>query len=327
VLAIVFSAPVHLGINQDINQDKVKLRLNLANDDVIRYRATNSMSQSTILPKQFDEVGGNMDLTMEHEMEMEQRVVSRASDGSVTLACKILSLHGRLKGLLEKEVEFDSSKVAEDDSLSKMMAAMAGKSIELLLDADSKIVAVRGMDEIIKSGLHELKKDEDQAQFVSLMQQMFSDENLKSSWSNFFSPLPRDPVGVGDAWTDESGISSPFAPTAVNFLYKVKAIDADGIDVAIEGTMKTKPADPEPPAEPAKESEPAQLLKDLMAKTKMEAAGSGTARFSRRDGLLIKHAMTMAMSMTMPSPDGGDSIKMKYLITSTFERVPNSERK
>ena len=122
-----------------VEQEKIAWRLNLAKDDVLRYRMSTSLSQSMTLPDEKEGAGDRFSVDQESSADLEYRVTARREDGSVTAQCKYLGM--RLKATMpfgEKAFEFDSSKPGEEGSPGNALVALIGKSFEMDLDADDE---------------------------------------------------------------------------------------------------------------------------------------------------------------------------------------------
>jgi hypothetical protein len=235
---------------------------------------------------------------------------------------KIVRLRGKMKvPMQEQPLEFDSNQ-PNDDPIVKSLTALAGKSVRLVLAPQGTITEVRGVDDLMKG--FELPGDASK-EAAGLMRQAFSDESMKKAFGNMFGQLPAAPVGVGDTWSLTSDLDAGGLALTTSTTYKVSAIDADGVDVTIEGTITKKPQESAPaPAE----SDLAAKMRDAMGKITIESGIiSGRGRLSRRDGMSIHQNLTSGVVITMPLPNSDQTMKMQQSMKASWERVAGGDQK
>jgi len=305
------SFPALLALATVSADDKVTLRVNLAKDDLIRYHTTMNQVHSVILPEELAKDAPSGDSTSDTQQDFEYRVSERNADGSMVIESKIERLRGKMKvPMQENAIEFDSTQPS-DNPLVTSLTMLAGKSVKLVLDPTGTITEIRGVSDILAAV--QMPSDAS-GEVTGLMRQAFSDESMKKAFGKMFSVLPATPVGVGDTWTNTSDLDAGGLALTTKLTYKVSAIDADGVDVAIEGTMAAKPQESKDGSK--------NKMSEALGKMALESGViTGHGRFSRRDGLPIHQTMTSSVLMSMPIPNSDQPVKMKQAITSTSERV------
>lgn len=108
--------------------------------------------------------------------------------------------------------EFDSAKRGDqperEDPLIKPFAAFAGKSYEFDVNAEGRVLAVRGVQEILKDATPSAGGGLD-AMLGGMMAAVITEDSIKESIEQSLRVVPTKPVKTGDTWGVERKIPVP----------------------------------------------------------------------------------------------------------------------
>jgi len=202
-------------------------------------------------------------------------VVKSTQGGDVTLDQKIES------------VDIKSSGDNLGGQMEKVFEKLQGATFTVTLK-DGKVTKVKGYDEFIKKLAD---GDEMAAKFAKML---MSEDTVKKSVQDVFGGLPKQPVNVGDKWSQEDTV--PFGPLGAfkstkDYTFKEK--DKDGAIVAYKSTMAyVAPKD--------KDGVFGGILKIMKGNIKTDNA-KGTLVFDVENGKLVRatNSMTAKGALTV----------------------------
>jgi hypothetical protein len=103
-------------------------------------------------------------------------------------------------------MKYDSKKPIEnptemDKMLEKILKELINKPFEVVFAPDGSVKSVTGMEAIIENMLKAVAADGQMGALIGAqMSQQFSDESMKSSFSQSFNFYPENAVKIGDSW-------------------------------------------------------------------------------------------------------------------------------
>lgn len=304
--------------------------MNLDNGVVMRFHVTNV--HTTFMgptARLADGVGEAMDTRCESAFDIENQVIGYGADNAVRLESKMYGLHAKVKLPFDtKGSEFDSAD-EQQGPIAKAIAALAGESVQLVLDRDARLVSLRGVASLLKPWRPDAKElgVEESASLVETMRQMFLRESLESTFGNLFVTLPREPVGVGDFWTIEADMMAALAlPVTMQRICKVTAIDADEVHVTVDGSPKPNQFETAAMETSREEWDKQCLGWSEVSSITTEVGLIGSARLSRRDGLAIHQMFEIKAIVSARGPAGDSLLTTTHWMRSTLDRISESTR-
>jgi hypothetical protein len=238
--------------------------------------------------------------------------------GVATVRTKYVRVHGNFSNPMMGEFPFDSDKPAGDGGADEgnPMAAMAGQvtkaftamaqmEIEARIGGDGTLVSAKMLGDAGMPGMNA----EDMAKQMGGL-----------------GTYPKDPVGVGDSWTNESTMSAGMGmKLKTKIKNTVKAIAADTVTLSQEGEISKMPGGGGTSDDPQQAMMMQMMEKMTLESTKM----SGTMSLSRKDGRVLSAEMDTTVKMSVPESEGGGMTmeqKMKMKI-SRLDKLPEAAKK
>lgn len=255
------------------------------------------------------------------ELGLNQTWVETCKDvdaaGVATLHTQFVRVHGNFSNPMMGEFPFDSDKADEGGAadegnpmaamgaqLTKAFTQMATMEIESKVGADGTTISAKMLtgDAAMQQGAEDMSKQ-----------------------MGGLGKLPKDPVGVGDSWTNETTVS---AGMGMKLLTKVKntvqSIDADAVTVKQEAEISKLPADASASDDP-QQAAMAQMMANM---TLSGGEMKGTARVSRKDGKVLGSESTMKFKLADESGGTGMALEqtMKMKLTR-LDKIPERAKK
>lgn len=274
--------------------EKVKLELNLTKGQKFDTAVKMTMAQNM-------NVGG-MDMSTDIEMSVLQTNSVEALDdaGVATMKTKVRRITGSFSNPMMGQIEFDSDKKDEAESGNPMMDQMTK---QFTAEAGKEHVVKLAKDGTTSSGA----KDDPSADAMRAM--------------GGINKLPKDPVGVGDSWTNETEGTTQGMQTKTKMKTTVKSIDADTITVTHEGTLELSSGGD------AGETS-ANPMARMASKMKMKATKIvGESKISRKDGYILVSDVTSDMEMEIPADENAENPMLAGGMTMTMKQKVHQERK
>lgn len=142
-------------------------------------------------------------MTTTQIMNTSREVKSVEADGTAVVIQTIDRMRMKQESPQGVMANYDSASEEEPEGMAKMMApmfeAMVGKSISVKMNARGEVSDVK----LPPGMLDEMKK----MPFMEMMDDMFSEENMKQMMGNI--ALPEEPVAEGHKWSTETSMQIP----------------------------------------------------------------------------------------------------------------------
>ena len=238
--------------------------------------------------------------TMRQDITQRWSVLEVDGDGNATVRVATERVRMSMAGPMGT-TSVDSADGTGSGSPLDAVTAMAGTSYSVVLGPRGTLVGMSGVEEMREAVQSRIP--DPSTRF--LLDQMLSEEALRSQWAQGGYELPTEPVSVGSTWentfvTPLPTIGSLSAATSS----VVESMDGDVVVIGSAGTMSVADAAPAPSPVP-------MSLGD--------ATMSGTTRFDAGRGLLLGTEGAIALQMTMTV--AGRETVIDTVTTLTLELV------
>lgn len=273
--------------------EKVKLELNLTKGQSFDTAVKMTMAQNMNI--------GGMEVATDIEMSVLQTntVDSLDDAGVATMKTKTRRINGSFSNPMMGQIEFDSDKKDEAGSGNPMMDQMTQ---QFTADVGKERVVKLSKDGTASADA----KDDPSADAMRAM--------------GGINKLPKDPVGVGDSWTNESEGTMQGMKTKTKMKNTVKAIDADTVTVSHEGSLELAPA-----GGGETSANPMARMADKMKMKSTKIAGE--SKISRKDGYILVSDITSDMEMEIAPDENSDNPMLAGGMTMTMKQKVHQERK
>ncbi len=177
--------------------------------------------------------------------------VVEENNGVRTLSCTYEAFRMYMK-MLGMELDIDTDKPArpltaeeiqQDPTglISRIFLGIKGKTFQMEVDPEGKVVAVKGVQQIINSMLDSVEVDRDmKLQMNASLSDQFNEQNIKDQFAQVFDIFPNKAVKVGDSWPKnfQTGGRMP-AKYSTNFVVR----QIDGHTITLSSASKITPVD------------------------------------------------------------------------------------
>jgi FtsP/CotA-like multicopper oxidase with cupredoxin domain len=215
---------------------KTDFRFNLQKGSVYEYAITMDMEQA------MGEQKVNTGMNMNYNIEVTE------DDGNIktlkaTYGRTVMKMTGQ-----GTSMEIDSDKVvpAEQeglnmvvDMMSRMFAALKGKSFIMKVNEKGEITEVQGINELADAMLNNSNIPEEQKPAMEqTFKQQFNDETMKQTFAQSFNIFPAKPVAVGDSWEKEASMNMGVA-MKMKTTYTVKKIEENTVTLDAQSKISS----------------------------------------------------------------------------------------
>ncbi|MBL8722803.1 MAG: hypothetical protein JNK49_02090 [Planctomycetes bacterium] len=274
------------------------------------------LQQETKMEQAIDMGGQQMDMGNATTTTIQATVVDVDAKGVATVEMKVARIQGSMTLPMMGDVEFDSLNPAPEagdggaddfgmpnlDAIGAAMASLAGNTFVVKIDARGEVVSMDGVEKVLDAARKKAGRMGSQ-----MLGGQLNEGNVRRLAESLFGERPEQAVAVGGAWEtsekDKAGRNMQVVQKLKSTLAKASA---EAFEVTVAGTVE-KPAGTEPGKAAGDESEESAMAREMMSKMEMKNGKiTGSAKYSRTDGFVVESASTMSMSITAPSPMGGD---------------------
>ena len=184
-------------------------------------------SQNALIIQDFE--GMEMKMQMNIDIHATQRYGKEGTTQKMTFSYDSLKLGIVVMG---NEIKLSSTEEAKEETSSNealnAMKAMIGKEIAITMDPKGKVIDIDGTDKIFK--------DQSNAELKKIMTEQMGDDALKALVEQSFGFYPKQPVKLGDSWTNDIRLKNTF-PLSGSLIYTlVKAEGKKGV-LSVNGTI------------------------------------------------------------------------------------------
>jgi hypothetical protein len=257
------------------------------------------------VPEIFQGVMGEDPLDLKMEGLLDVKVTEVAADGTATLegTWKKLSAKGHVM-VNDVDFKFDADKKAEK-APKKEPAAPADPALEGVLNLEDQLRRAVEQPLILSAdtfGRLTIKADASKAQEL---------EGIFRSLNGMMGALPKDKVGKGDTWKDQTKVSIPAAGATVDVPIATENVYEGDEDVKgrpcafIKSKFKVGQVE--------KKDDPNNVF-NVQFKTAGE--GEGKTWFNAKEGRAAKtqSLLKVRVDAVIPNPSGGDDIEIKATV-------------
>ena len=269
----------------------IEPRLKLEAGTELVYRQ--SVQSETELPQ------GMGTSTMNMESTQRWSVLDVDGDGNATV--RLTTEGGRMRFGGPMETMLDPADRESAGSPLDVMQALDGTSYTVVLDARGALVRMSGLEEMREALRARIPDPSGHA----MLDQMLSEDTLRSQWAQGVHVLPAEAVGVGSTWDGTLAMPVPLLGTMTLVTsYRVESIDGGLVVIGSSGTLSL--ADDTPAASPLPVN-----FGDITT--------VGTSRFDAGRGLLLGSDSTFTFRMSMAM--GGQETVLDSVSTVSLELV------
>lgn len=287
------------------------------------------LQQEAKMEQAMDMGGQQMDMGNTVTYTLHAQVADVDDKGVATVELKVARVHGAMTLPMMGDVEFDSLNPAPEgddgsdnfgmpnlDAIGAAMSSLAGNTFVVKIDRRGEVVSMDGVDKVLDAARKKAGRMGSQ-----MLGAQLNDGMVKRLAESLFGERPEQAVAVGAAWETAEKEKGARNMQVVN---KVKTTlakaSAEAFEFTMAGTIE-KPANTDPGKGSADESEESAMAREMLSKMEMKNGKiTGSAKYSRTDGFVIESTSTMSMSMTMPSPMGGE-MAIDMTNRTTMKRV------
>ena len=238
--------------------------------------------------------------TMSMESTQRWSVLDVDGDGNATVRLTTEGARMRVGGPMET-MSIGPAENKSAGSPLDAMQALDGTSYTVVLDTRGALVRMSGLEEMREALRARIPDPSGHA----MLDQMLSEDTLRSQWAQGVHLLPAEAVGVGSAWDGTFATPFPlFGTITLVTSYRVESIDGGLVVIGSSGTLSL--ADDTPAASP--------LPVNFGDMTTV-----GTSRFDAGRGLLLGSDSTSTFQMSMAM--GGRETVLDSVTTVSLELV------
>lgn len=177
---------------------KTDLELKLKPQQVFHQKLSN---QSTITQTA---MGTEMEIIMTNMADTEFRVIE-ANDDAFLLQVSYVDMLTEMEAATQK-MSYKASEPKDDDPVSQMMANVIGKTFEMVLSKDGRVMGIRNTS-VLWDGLGDRLPSLSEEQIAALTEELKKQYGLEAFASNMqlvTQIYPKESVEIGDKWTIET---------------------------------------------------------------------------------------------------------------------------
>jgi len=178
----------------NVQAQKINLELNLKPQQVFHQKLSN---QSTVIQTA---MGTEMEIIMTNIADTEFRIIEANKDAFL-IQVKYVDMVTEMEAANQK-MSYKSSAPKENDPVSQMMANIIGKTFEMVLSKDGRVLEIRNTS-VLWDGLEERLPDLSQDQIIALIEELKKQYGLEAFSSNMqlvTQIYPEEPIGIGETW-------------------------------------------------------------------------------------------------------------------------------
>jgi hypothetical protein len=250
---------------------------------------------------------------VEQIMTQRWEVIEISADGAATVQQSVDRVQMNMKSPMGNVQADSASDTVATDPMARMVTAMAGTGYTIVFDAAGQVQEVRGLDEMRQRLLEATGQSGPMGQqaMTQMLDQIASEEGVKSMMQQGFGAFPQQPVAPGDSWDASFDMAVPMVGSLSysNTMTFTRVEERDGARLAIieiGGTIEIVPD--------ASPDNPAAGMFELG-----DATVAGTMEWDIDRGVL--HNTTQRSSMTMLIAAGGQDMSMLVVTDMVMELV------
>ncbi len=141
-----------------------------------------------------------------------------------------------------QRININTAQPSSNPSLTEtFLRKCVGRNFYIKVNTKTKEIELSGLDTLVKNLQNSLSKTQDFAnvdkQMVdNLINSIFSEENLKSSYQKMFDFYPSTPITIGNTWERQQTVQEPL-PLKVNNVYTVSSIVNDTVFLSTKAKL------------------------------------------------------------------------------------------
>jgi len=295
----------------------VELRYKWTKDDVLEYRMTlHTTSDVSGVPGRDD---------TRTEQTVTQRITLTVAgvgpSGAATVNETVNEIRSELKTptgtvVVDTANPSETSNDPVAETMSKMLAAVVGQPITIVLGPDGTVRSVGGGSRLLERILEAGNASRDSAAASQALSSLYSDDALRSMLEQSFPKLPPQPVKPGDTWSSQIPLGNQtIGRIRAALTFTLKTVEgAVGAERAHVAAAMTLTQDVKPP--------PAGATRVTL--TLGDSRGEGDLAFDVARGRIVRSEMRTDMPSTvgMMGPRG-TPMTFKNLVktTATMELI------
>lgn len=274
-------------------QPKTSLNLNLQKGDKFLYESSTDAKTSTEM------MGKTMDQHQLGKVSYTMQVTGKNPDSSMNMMCVLTDISMKVDGA-DKGSTADSN--STQAAMNRLMDAMKGITFEMTMNADGKILSVKGSDNMFDKILSSLPEsmNGNKDQMKEIMKQYAGEDALKESFKSF-RMYPDHPIGVGSEWKNNFKMEmlglQMFNTYTLNALSSNNAVITCGSKMVNDSTAK-----------------PMEMM-GMEMRYNLSGDQSGMMTVNTINGLLSKADLTQKISGRMEMSGGQLSTPMNFPMT------------
>ncbi len=210
------------------------LRLHLKPGDTFHVTVTNNQKMNETLMGQ--------QITLDQEVSMgytwKVTAVDEQGNATITITYDRMAMKQTQNG---QTTSYDSATDKQPPEFFKGMDAMIGKSFELVISPEGKMVEVKGLDEMFRQMAADAgMTDEEADAFVKGLSSAFGEDAVKSQLNAMFTYYPQQPLKTGSTWEDDA-TTNILVPLKMHNTYTVKSWEGNTAVIEVTSNFETNP--------------------------------------------------------------------------------------
>lgn len=228
ILQLLFVCSMHLTLDAQI---LLRYNLEAGKNYPSVFEVEQSINQTVMGVEQ------NVDSKQVMEMDM---VAERIAAGEIDLAVT----YTRVAMVQESplgEINYDSdTSKAEISSAVSGYAALVDNGFTLSFDETGEITKVSGLDAMVKGMIENMNIEDSvqKAETMKIVKEQFDEKALASQMQNSLAIFPENEVNIGDSWTVDQSITTPF-PMNVTSTYLLTDYDDDYAYLSVDSKLQS----------------------------------------------------------------------------------------
>jgi len=277
------------------------LRLHLKTGDTFHVTTTTHQKMSETI------MGQQMNLDQEITMGYTWEVTSVDDQGNATITITYdrVAMKQTQNGTT---MAYDSDKDEQPPAFFKGMDAMVGKSFELVISPQGKVVEINGLDEMFRQMAADSGMAEEEANaFAEGLSNAFGEDAVQSQLDAMFSYYPQQPLKVGSTWEGDV-TTKMLVPMDMHNTYTVKSWEDNTAVIEVSSTFETNP------------NETQQSGAEFDIAYDLKGTQNGTLTVDTKTGMLSASKLEQHIEGKLVLQDPNSTLKLEVPLTadSTF---------